>query len=49
MNVYLLLLILEMEGQRGFQTNHQDGNNVVTDGTRNTAKEDINLRLAEVK
>ena len=49
MNVYLLLLILEMEGQRGFQTNHQDGNNVVTDGTRNTAKEDINLSLAEVK
>lgn len=39
----------EMEGQREFQTNHQDGNNVVTDGTRNTAKEDINLSLAEVR
>ena len=49
MNVYLLLLILEMEGQRGFQTNHQDGNIVVTDGTRNTATEDINLSPAEVK
>ena len=49
MNVYLLLLILEMEGQRRFQTNHQDGNNVVTDGTRNTTMEDINLSPAEVK
>lgn len=38
----------EMEGRRGFQTNHQDGNNVVTDGTRNTPKEDINLSLDEV-
>ena len=38
-----------MEGQREFQTNHQDGNNVVTDGTRNTAKEDIHFSLAEVK
>lgn len=39
----------EMEGQREFQTNHQDGNNVVTDGTRNTATEDINLSPAEVR
>lgn len=49
MNVYFLLLILEMEDSREILTNNQDDNEVATHGRRHTPVEGIHWDPTEVK
>lgn len=48
-NVYFLLLILEMEYPQKFQTNHEDGNKLTTHGRKRSPEEGIYLGPDEVK
>ena len=48
-NVYFLLLILEMEDSREILTNNQDDNEVETHGRRHTPVEGIHWDPTEVK